>query len=202
MSNDPRDWYTPTTFDDGEQGYWLTREGVIFYAMKTDGKVATDAQVEIARIVAAWYRGEILPRSAAPTVSMLLEFDADAQADAKDSSYPRATPRPPEPVEIFGGVAGLQKLLVKMAEQNRGLEHAALKQLFEAHQLVMAVWQAEDKSGGPGFLTLKGTDYLLAQVRQRGTKKIRATMTAFWCKNKEHAELLQQAFTSLTERGL
>jgi hypothetical protein len=93
MSDDPKDWYTPATFDSGERGYWLTREGVIFFAMKSDGEVATRAQVEITNIVAAWYRGEIFPRSAAPTVAMFLEFDADAEADAKDSSYPKATPQ-------------------------------------------------------------------------------------------------------------
>ena len=187
MSNDPRDWYTPTTLEDGSPAYWMSREGVIFYSIKSDGKVATDAQMEMTYIVAAWYRGEILPRSAAPTVSMILESDKWEEIERPPAS--------PEPIEIVGGVSGLQKLLVKMAEQNRGLDHAALKELFDTHQLVMAVWQAEDKFGGPGFLTLKGTDYLLAQVKQRGTKKIRATMTAFWCNNKEHAELLQQAFS-------
>jgi hypothetical protein len=80
-----------------------------------------------------------------------------------------------------------------MAEENRGLDHAALKALFERHQVVMAVWQAEDKAGGPGFLTLKGADHLLAQVKC-GAKKIRTTMTAIPCNSKEHAELLQQAF--------
>jgi len=94
MTDDPRDWATPTTFDNGERGYWLNREQVIFYTMKTDGEVATDAQAEIARIVGAWHRGEIFPRSAAPTVSMLLDFDS--KADAK------AAPQPPEPVEIAG----------------------------------------------------------------------------------------------------
>jgi hypothetical protein len=52
---EPKDWYTPATLDNGESGYWMTREGVIFYAMKTDGRVAVQAQVEIANIVAAWY---------------------------------------------------------------------------------------------------------------------------------------------------
>jgi len=47
---------------------------------------------------------------------------------------------------------------------------------------------------GPGFLTLKGAEYLIEQAK-RGPKKIRATMTAVWCNNKEHAKLLQQAFT-------
>jgi len=50
----------PATID-GERAYWLTREGVIFMTMKTDGKVAMRAQVEIAEIVAAWYRGQIPP---------------------------------------------------------------------------------------------------------------------------------------------
>jgi len=94
-------------------------------------------------------------------------------------------------------VSGLQKLLVKMAEENRGLDHAALKELYDTHQLVTAVWQAEGELSRPfgyGFLTLKGTEHLIGQVK-RGSKKIRATMTAIWCNNREHAELLQQAFT-------
>jgi hypothetical protein len=41
---------------------------------------------------------------------------------------------------------------------------------------------------------LKGTEYLLGQVKRHGHKKIRATMTAIWCNNREHAELLRQAF--------
>jgi hypothetical protein len=198
--SDPGGWSTPATFDNGERGYWLTREGVIFYAMKADGEVATRAQVEITNIVAAWYRGEIFPRSAAPTLAMLLEFDANAEADAKDSSYPKVRPQRPEPIEIFGGVAGLQKLLVEMAKKNRGLDHAALKELYETHEVVTAVWESDDKACGLGFLTLKGTEHLLAQVKHSRTKKIRATMTAFWCNNEEHAELLRQAFIG-SERG-
>jgi hypothetical protein len=129
-------------------------------------------------------------------MTMILESDAWTEADAKDSSYPRVVPQRPEPVEIVGGVSGLQKLLVKMAEENRGLDHAALKQLFDEHQLVMAVWQAQGKLGpaGHGFLTLKGAEYLIAQVKQRRTKKIRGTMTAVWCNSREHAEVLKQAF--------
>ena len=195
---EPKDWYTPATFDNGESGYWMTREGVIFYAMKTDGRVAVQAQVEIANIVTAWYRGEIFPRGAAPTVAMILEFDSKAEADTKDSSYPKAAPQRPEPVEILGGVSGLQKLLVEMAEENRGLDHAALTELFDAHPLVMGVWQAEGELNRPfghGFLTLKGAEYLIGQVKQQRTKKIRAVMTAVWCNNREHAELLRQAFT-------
>jgi hypothetical protein len=185
VSDDPpQPWFTPTTTDNEPTAYWVTREGVIFYAMKTDGEVATRAQVEITNIVAAWYRGEIFPRSAAPTVSMLLDFDKHA---------PEHTAELPAPIEIAGGVSGLQKLWIRMAEDNRGCDHAALKELFDTHHVVMAVWYADDKSGGPGFLTFKGADYLLAQVR-RGAKKIRATMTAIWCNSREHAELLRQAF--------
>jgi hypothetical protein len=99
VSDDPRDWYKPTTTDDEPTAYWVTREGVIFYAMKTDGEVATRAQVEIANIVAAWHRGEIFPRSAAPTVEMLLDFDKHA---------PEHTAEHPAPIEIAGGVSGLQ----------------------------------------------------------------------------------------------
>src|SRR5215469_16662294 len=110
MTDDPRD--TPTTIYD-EREYWLNREQVIFMTMKADGKVATDAQAEIARIVDAWYRGESFPRSAAPTVAMLLEVDPRDEQP----------PEPPAPIEIAGGVAGFQKLLVEMAKQNRGLDH-------------------------------------------------------------------------------
>jgi hypothetical protein len=188
MSNDrPKDWFRPTTID-GEPAYLLTREGIVFFSVKSDGKVATQAQAEIAQIVAAWWRGEIFPRSAAPTMSKI--FDVPAWEE------PPPEPPAPEPIEIVGGVSGLQKLLVKMAEQNRGLDHAALKELYETHQLVMAVWQAEGELSRPfghGFLALKGTEHLLAQVK-RGSKKVRGTMTAVWCNNKEHAELLRQAF--------
>jgi hypothetical protein len=155
--------------------------------MKADGKVATRGQVEIANIVAAWYRGEIFPRSAAPTMTKI--FDVPAWE-------PPPEPPAPAPLEIAGGVAGLQKLLVKMAEQNRGLDHAALKELFDTHQVVTAVWEVEGELSsppGPGFLTLKGAEYLIDQVKHDG-RKIRATMTAVWCNSREHAEILKQAF--------
>jgi len=58
MSDMPADWYMPGT-NGGERCYWITREGVIMVAMWIDGKVATQAKVEIAQIVSAWYRGEI-----------------------------------------------------------------------------------------------------------------------------------------------
>jgi len=35
---------------------------------------------------------------------------------------------------------------------------------------------------------------MIDQIKRHRTKKIRATMTAFWCNSREHAELLQQAF--------
>jgi hypothetical protein len=155
--------------------------------MRTDGKVAALAQAEIANIVAAWWRGEIFPRSAAPTMTRLFNIPAH--------ELPPEPPAP-APIEIAGGVAGLQKLLVNLAEQNRGLDHAALKELFDTHQVVTAVWPAEGERKsppGPGFLTLKGAEYLIDQAKRRG-KKIRATMTAVWCNNRQHAELLQQTF--------
>ena len=68
MSDDrPSDWFRPTTIE-GEPAYLVTREGVVFYTMKADGKVAMQGQVEIANIVVAWWHGEIFPRSAAPTI--------------------------------------------------------------------------------------------------------------------------------------
>jgi hypothetical protein len=182
--SDPRDWFRPT-IDNGEEAYLVTREGVIMLVVWMDGEVPTRARVEIANIVAAWYRGEIFPRSAAPTITMLLDHDS-------------REPQPPEsppPIEIAGGVSGLQKHLVELAKENRGLSHAVLKKLFEQHQVVVAVWESPDKVPGPGFLTMKGVEYLLAQAK-RNPKKIRATMTALWCNSREHAELLQQTLRS------
>jgi hypothetical protein len=45
-----------------------------------------------------------------------------------------------------------------------------------------------------GFLTLKCTENCFAQFQR--AKKVRATMTAIPCTNKERAELLQQAFSA------
>jgi hypothetical protein len=166
----------------------MTREGVVFYTMKTDGKVATQGQIEIASIVAAWWRGEILPRSAAPTMTDI--FSAPHWEELPPE------PPAPAPIAIAGGVAGLQKFLIQKAKENRGLDHAALKELFDTHQVVMAVWEADGELSsppGPGFLTLKGANCLISQLK-RGSKKMRATMTAVWCNNKEHAKLLQQTF--------
>src|SRR6516165_1603863 len=187
MSDDPRDWFRPTTDDKGGPAYWCTREGVVIIAMTGGSATVLKARTEIARIVAAWYRGEILPRSAAPTMSKVFEIDpADPQPTPEELA--------PPPLEIAGGVSGLQKLLIKMAEQNRGLDHAALKELIEAHEVVTLIWlDNPERADSHAFLTLKGVNHLLAQVK-RGGKKIRATMTAIWCNSREHAKLLEQAF--------
>jgi hypothetical protein len=140
MSDDRSDWFRPTTID-GEPAYLMTREGVVFYTMKTDGKVATQGQVEIANIVAAWWRGEIFPRSAAPTMAKV--FDAPAWEELPPE------PPAPTPIAIAGGVAGLQKFLIQKAKENRGLDHAALKELFDNHQVVMAVWEAKGELSSP-----------------------------------------------------
>jgi hypothetical protein len=186
---DPRDWYRPTT-DNGEPAYLITREGVVLLAMGTDGNVAMDARVEIANIVTAWYRGEIFPRRAAPTIAHILDFESEEGIGYEPE------PPAPAPIEIAGGAAGLQRLWISMAEKKRGLNPAALKDIFNAHQIVVAVWEGEGAlSGTPpgyGFLTLKGFKLALAQLK-RGAKKAAATMTAVWCNSKEHAELLQQA---------
>jgi hypothetical protein len=51
----------------------------------------------------------------------------------------------------------LQKHLVALADKNRGLDPAAVKELFNEHQVVIAVWRSSD-APGVGFLTLKGTE--------------------------------------------
>jgi hypothetical protein len=170
---------------DNEREYWLTREHIIFMTMVAEGNVANQAKHEIVTIVSAWYRGQITPRREAPTMEMLL-------ADDPDWPPPSA---PAAPVEIVGGVSGLQKHLVKLAEENRDLDPVALKELYDQHEVVVAVWEDPSVTPGPGFLTLKGTEHLLAQAK-RGAKKIRATMTAIPASNREHAEILQQAFAS------
>jgi hypothetical protein len=172
------------TDDSAERSYWLTRKHVIFITMAMDGDVANEAKVEITEIVAAWWQGRLFSRREAPTVVSLL----DDSAGYEEIDLPS-----PAPVEIAGGVSGMQKHLVALADGNRGLDHAALKQLFDAHQVVVAVWKDPDVVPGPGFLTLKGDEYLFEQVKRRA-KKIRATITAIPCSNKQHAELLQQAF--------
>jgi hypothetical protein len=166
-----------------EREYWLTREGVIFITMVAEGDVANRARVEITQIVAAWWHGQTVPRREAPTMTMLLE-----------SGY-EEPPEPAAPVEIVGGVPGLQKHLVELANKNRGLDYSAL---IDEHQVVVAVWPSPD-APGMGFLTLKGAEHLLAQAR-RGAKKIRTTMTAIPCTNQEHARLLQQAEAMKGER--
>jgi hypothetical protein len=57
MTDNPKDWFMRGT-DNGERCYWITREGVVMLVVWCDGEVATRARVEIANIVAAWYRGE------------------------------------------------------------------------------------------------------------------------------------------------
>jgi len=63
--------------------------------------------------------------------------------------------------------------------------------LIQIHPAIAAASQG--KVPGPGFLTVKGAEHLFAQAKC-GTKKIRATMTAFSCNSEEHARILQQAF--------
>ena len=167
------------TDDSTERSYLLTLEGVIFVTMVADGNIANQAKAEIAQIVAAWWHGRIFPRREAPIITEIFNSGSEL-------------PEPPAAVEIAGGVSGLQKHVVARADANRGLDHAALKELFDEHQVVVAVWRSPD-APGMGFLTLKGAEYLFAQAK-RGAKKVRVTMTAIPCTNKEHAELLQQAF--------
>jgi hypothetical protein len=139
MSDNPNDWYMPTTIDD-EPAYLVTREGIVFFTMKSDGKVPAQAQAEIAQIVTAWWRGEIFPRRAAPVMTSLFEIEPH---------IPEPPSEHPAPIEIVGGVSGLQKLFVKMAEENRGLDHAALKELFDTHEVVTAVWGQDWRPGLP-----------------------------------------------------
>src|SRR5262249_58480759 len=80
----PSDWFRPTTID-GEPAYLVTREGIVFFSVKSDGKVATQAQAEIAQIVAAWWRGKIFPRSAAPTMSKIFDVPAWERATGRQS---------------------------------------------------------------------------------------------------------------------
>jgi hypothetical protein len=184
MTDTPKDWYRR---DRSGQMYWVTREGIVLLAMTADGQVAMHARIEIAQIITAWWDGRLFARNRCPVLMKL--FDLEGHSDEEVGYEPPV----PAPIEIAGGAAGLHKLWIARAEENRGLDPAALKQLVDAHDVVMAVWPAENSADGHGFLTLKGVDYLLAQAK-RGLKKIPATMTAIPCTNKAHAELLQQAF--------
>ena len=168
--------------DSNERSYLISQQGVVFLAMVSDGNVPNQAKVEIAEIVTAWWFGRIVPRREAPTLTSLFNLGEE---------LPGPEPESPAPITIAGGVSGLQKHLVALADKNRGLDHAALKELFDEHQVVIAVWPSPDPPG-EGFLTLKGAEHCFAQFR-RGAKKIAVTMTAIPCTNKEHAELLQQA---------
>ena len=126
------------TADSNEHGYLLTREGVILIAMVMDGDVAMRARVEIANIVAAWWRGQIVSRREAPTLADLLD-------DGPGSGWHEIdAPEPSAPIEIAGGVTGLQKHLVALADKNRGLDPAVLKTLFDEHQVVIAVWPSPE----------------------------------------------------------
>jgi hypothetical protein len=183
MTLDSTNTHSSSASAETQRVYWLTREGVILITIIAEGNVPMRARVEIAQLVAAWWRGRLLPRREAPTVAMLLD-------ESKYEELPE--PPAPAPIEIAGGAAGLQKHLVALADENRGLDHAALKQLFDEHQVVVAVWRSEDAPGS-GFLTLKGAEEGLTQFR-RGAKKIRVTMTAIPVTNRDHAELLRQAF--------
>jgi hypothetical protein len=165
--------------------YLLTLQGVVLFCMVSDSDVPNQAKAEIAEIVNAWWYGRIFPRREAPTMTRLFDLGEE---------LPGPEPKP-APIEIAGGAAGLQKHLVALAEKNRGLDPAALKQLYDDHQVVMAVWPSAD-APGEGFLTLKmPVEEGFAQFR-RGAKKIRVTMTAIPCTNKEHAELLKHAFNN------
>jgi hypothetical protein len=172
------------TDDSAERGHYLLNlQQVVFLTMVADGNVANQAKAEIAEIVTAWWHGRLLPRREAPTVTSI--FDLGEEMPGPEPA--------PAPVHIAGGVRGLQKHLVALADKNRGLEPAALKELYNEHQVVIAVWPSPD-APGHGFLTLKGATEGLTQFR-RGASKYIATMTAIPCNNREHAELLQQAFT-------
>jgi hypothetical protein len=171
------------TEDRAERGYLISQQGVVFLAMVSDGNVPNQAKVEIAEIVTAWWFGRIVPRREAPTLTSLFNLGEE---------LPGPEPESPAPITIAGGVSGLQKHLVALADKNRGLDHAALKELFDEHQVVIAVWRSPDPPD-EGFLTLKGIEHLAAQAK-RGARKYTSTTTAIPCTNKEHAELLQQAF--------
>ena len=88
-------------------------------------------------------------------------------------------------------MSDLEKHLVKLAEESRGLDHAALKRLYDEHEVVWAVWPG--KRARPAWVVgmLKGSEYLLAQ-----TKLGASGATAISCADSEHAKLLQQTFMS------
>ena len=57
---------------------------------------------------------------------------------------PEPETAPPSPIPIAGGSPGLQKHLVALAYKNCGLDPAALKELYNEHQVVIAVWRSPD----------------------------------------------------------
>jgi hypothetical protein len=87
-----------------------------------------------------------------------------------------------------------EKHVVKLAEENRWLDHAALKRLYDAHEVVVAVWR---RRGMVVICSLKGHEYLRAQTKlgASGAKNIRAAVTAIPCTDSEHAKLLQRRLT-------
>ena len=186
----PRDWYQPAVDASGQRHYWISREGVILLVETADGDVAMRGKVEIAQVVEAWFRGQLLPRSRAPTLASVLD-----EATYEPGRVRHGDPEEwhSEPVEIVGGTAGLQKYLIALAEENRGLDHAALKKFYQDHEVVVAVWRSTD-APGMGMETLKGAEYLLAQAKRGSPKKIRASITAIPCLDRNHAKMLQQAF--------
>jgi hypothetical protein len=173
------------TDDSAGRHYLLTLQGVTFVTMVGDGNVANQAKAEITELVNAWWHGRLLPRREAPTLTGLFNLG---------EVFPEPEPTP-APIPIAGGALGLQKHLVALADENRGLDPAALKTLFDEHQIVIAVWPSPD-APGKGFLTLKGTEHLFEQAKRGARKHYTATMTAIPCTNKQHAELLRQAFSS------
>jgi hypothetical protein len=135
------------TDDSAERGYLLTLQGVTLVTMVSDGDVAMRMKIEIAEIVTAWWHGRLLPRREAPTATRI--FDLGEVLPEPEAE--------PAPITIAGGIVGLQKHLVALADKNRGLDPAAVKELFNEHQVVIAVWRSSD-APGVGFLTLKGTE--------------------------------------------
>jgi hypothetical protein len=172
------------TDDSAGRHYLLSQQGAVFITMVADGNVANQAKAEIAEIVTAWWYGRIVPRREAPTVTSLFNLG---------EVLPGPETAPSSPIPIAGGTLGLQKHLVALADKNRGLDPATLKELYDEHQIVIAVWPSPD-APGQGFLTLKGIEHLSAQAKRGARNKYTATMTAIPCNNREHAKLLEEAF--------
>jgi hypothetical protein len=76
--------------------------------------------------------------------------------------------------------------LLKLAEENRGLDHAALTRLYDEHEVVYAVWPKCVCTA-----LLKGHEYLRAQPTLSKESLI-AVMTAIPCTDREHARRLRE----------